>query len=64
MSDPRLRLRQHGFSDTADPDIFYPSPLHESACADLFAAVKTLPRLGRPDPASPATGKTTVLAPE
>ena len=52
--------RQHRFEDTADPDAFYPSPLHESARADLFAAVKTLAGLivltGEP-----GTGKTTVL---
>jgi general secretion pathway protein A len=60
MSNPPLGLRQHGFGDTADPDTFYPSPSHESARAELFAAVKTLAGFivltGEP-----GTGKTTLL---
>src|SRR3546814_15004956 len=55
-----LAPRQRPFGETADPDVFYPSPTYQSACAELFAAVKTLAGMivltGEP-----GTGKTTVL---
>ncbi|HEY7139990.1 MAG TPA: ankyrin repeat domain-containing protein [Methylomirabilota bacterium] len=60
MSHPPLGLPQHGFGDTADPDTFYPSPIHESARADIFAAVKTLAGFVVLT-GEPGTGKTTVL---
>jgi S1-C subfamily serine protease/type II secretory pathway predicted ATPase ExeA len=48
------------FADTVDPDVFYRSPIHETVCAELFAATKThgglLVLSGEP-----GTGKTTVL---
>jgi general secretion pathway protein A len=60
MSRPPLGLRQHPFGATPDPDAFFPSPGHESARAEIFAAVKTLAGLivltGEP-----GTGKTTLL---
>jgi len=59
MDDSRLG-RSRPFGDTADPDTFYPSAAHASVCAELFAAVKTLPGLvvliGEP-----GTGKTAIL---
>ena len=59
MDNPPLG-RRRSFGDTADPDTFYPSPVHESACAELFAAVKTLAGLVVLT-GEPGTGKTTVL---
>ena len=53
-------LRHYPFADTVDPDVFYRSSVHESACAELFAAIKVHAGLliltGEP-----GTGKTTVL---
>ena len=60
MHAPPWASRPHPFSDTADPDVFYRSPIHENACAELFAAAKThgglLVLSGEP-----GTGKTLVL---
>ena len=51
---------KHPFADTVDREIFYRSPVHEGACAELFAAAKThgglLVLSGEP-----GTGKTIVL---
>ena len=53
-------FRHHPFVDTVDPDVFYRSTIHESACAELFAAIKRhgglLVLTGEP-----GTGKTIVL---
>ncbi len=54
------KVRHHPFADTVDPDVFYRSSVHESACAELFAAIKRhgglLVLTGEP-----GTGKTIVL---
>ena len=51
---------KHPFADTVDREIFYRSPVHQGACAELFAAAKThgglLVLSGEP-----GTGKTIVL---
>jgi type II secretory pathway predicted ATPase ExeA len=48
------------FTDIVDPDVFYRSPIHQTVCAELFAATRThgglLVLSGEP-----GTGKTTVL---
>src|SRR5262245_55216474 len=55
-----VRSPKPPFTDTVDPDVFYRSPIHQTVCAELFAATKThgglLVLSGEP-----GTGKTTVL---
>ena len=60
MTQPPPVFHQNWFGDTADPDLFCPTPAHASAAAELFAAIKTLAGFivltGEA-----GTGKTTVL---
>jgi general secretion pathway protein A len=60
MDGPPFGSRKRPFADTVDPDFFYRSPLHESACAELFAAAKTHAGLLVLS-GEAGTGKTTVL---
>jgi general secretion pathway protein A len=60
VTQPPPVFHQNWFGDTADPDLFCPTPAHASAAAELFAAIKTLAGFivltGEA-----GTGKTTVL---
>jgi general secretion pathway protein A len=60
MFDPWFGFRRRPFSETADPDVFYPSPGYEHACTELFAAIRTCTGLVVLT-GEPGSGKTTVL---